>query len=383
MENETDVLEPVVETTTETAQPDTKIASAGAPQRAGFVTQTPLKAEAAPAATTEIEETTQAAATTTEQPANAEAAATTTETKTELSDEDLKRIYQERFPITTEPTEEEIKAKAQAEDKQLLDVYIERKGTIEHFAKIKEVAGLDAKELAKTELILNLQKEGHDSEFIEEVLREQFYQINLEDLEQEDDETTEEFETRKAKIAKKVAIGNENLEKRGLRIKKEAEGILNTLKEDVSERALLVKEEAEFSAKVDKLPESLPKSITLELGKLKDKQISVQYNVDDADVSEVIATLKDPVKRKQLLFNEDDTLNEKAIANLLLRNKIIEKAAREAWDKSATEQTKIVESIFPNRNPNAIGVGGSPSPINTDKGKVAGFGQSQRLNGRR
>lgn len=299
----------------------------------------------------------------------------------ELTDDELKELFKKRFPTSTEKTQEEKQAEESAFEKRMLDIYLEQGGKIEDFGKLKEFATVDLKELSKQAIVKNLKDKGFNEDEINEVLVEQYYQINPDELEIGDEETDEEFAARKAKVVKKVAYGNAKFESKGQRVKEKAEATFNILRSEIEKRDFEAKQEADFIAKVEALPSTLPKSITLSLGKLNDKDLgSVKVDVNAEDIEEIVNTLKDSVKRKQLLFNEDNSINEKSLADLMLRNKLLEKAARESLFEGQTRGANIAAQVFPARSPNALGLGGTPfSKDTTGKEQVAGFGQTQRV----
>lgn len=314
-----------------------------------------------------------------------EAPVITEEKLLELTDEQLRDLFNKRFPTIEEQTEEQKKAEVSALDKRMLDVFLEQGGKIEDFSKLKSFADLDLKELSKAAIVSSLKEQGFSEDEINEVLVEQYYQINPEELEIGDEETDEEFEARKAKIAKKIAYGNKRFESKGQRVKAQAEEKFDILRSIIEERDLAAKQQLEFIAKVDNLATTLPKNITLELGKLNDKDLgSVKVDVNAADITDVQNQMKDPVTLKKLLYNEDNTINEQSVANLLLRNKLLERAAREALFVGQTRQSDVLGAVFPTRNPNALGLGATPfSNQGAGEGQVAGFGAAQRVRANR
>ena len=355
---------------------ETEIASAGAPQRSAF---NPLNIEEA----TEPEQTSEEIP---EQEQKTETAAETakevpsTEKVADLSDEELTALYLKRFPTKVEQTEAEKTQSQKVLDKQMLDIFIESgMGTAADFVSIQNVAKMDLKELSKKEVIDSMKEAKFSDEEITEILAERYYQINPEELEQTSFETDEEFEERKARLQRKVAFGTAKLEGRGKKIQGEAELILNTLKESIEKGNALAEEEATFTANVDKLLTTLPRKITSELGKLNNEDLgSVSMEVAESDIAEVVSTLKDSVKRKQILFNENGSINEQRIGELLLKEKLFDKGSREGFLAGRTNQTEFFERLYPNRTPNSIGVGGTSSSISGGGTKIASAGRPQR-----
>ena len=302
-----------------------------------------------------------------------------------LTREEIKALYEKEFPSHVELTDEQKVTKENDYQKRLLDLYVERGGTVEHFVAINNVTKMDLTELSKSELTAELKAKGFSDTDVQEVLVERYYQLNPDELEQGDDETSEEYNARKEKVKLKVGYGTERLTNHSANIKKNAENILEGLKKGLSDRDLLKQEEAEFIAKIDEVSKSLPRKLTVELGKLENEALgSVQLDIPETDIAEITNLLKDPVQRQQLLYTENGDLNIEGISNLFLKSKMLERAARESLLEGQTRQVKIFEQTFPYRNPQAVGVGGSSSsPKVVGQGKVASFGKTQRVSNQR
>lgn len=316
----------------------------------------------------------------------------------ELSDEQLKAIFAKKgiegfdgnfetlkeklkpaapAGAGAEPTAEEKAAAELAFEKRMLDHFIENGGTPETFVQLKQIASTDLKSLSDAQIRIELKEAGFDEDEIKAVLVERYYQINPEELEQGEDESEEDFDKRKKQIEKKVAYGSKKLESKSTHIKKEAEQALNTLREAINLKDLLGKKETEISSKVDEVVSKIPRKLTFELGMVNDQQISpVEYNVSEDDVAQVAAVLKDPATRKQLLYNEDNSLNLDRISDLLLKEKMFESAIKAVYLEGGDRQVALVETVFPGVKARDIGVGGnSGSAKNGRKGHIVSAGQ--------
>jgi hypothetical protein len=366
----------------QTAAPEVKtVASFGKPERIANNPQQPKAVEepaatAAPEGKAEGEGAAGAATTEPEKPSG--------EIVNPLSDEELKSEYEKRFPTQAQQTEEQKAAKDLEFEKRMLDLYVEKGFNGEEFYAIKKAASADLTELSKAQLTSELKAKGFSDEAITEMQVERYYQINPDELLQGDEEEDKEYEARKELVRQKVAYGTEKLNSYGAKVQKNAKDILNTLKEAVLESDLQKQKDAEFIAKIDEVSKSLPRKMNVQLGKLNDEDLgSVDADVSESDIAEIVAQLKDPEQRNKLLYTGESSteLNIDGIANLLLRNKSLEKIAREALLEGQTRQVEIFKKTFPVRNPNALGVGGSPViPAKTGSGRqVASFGKSQRM----
>ena len=365
----------------QTAAPEVKtVASFGKPERIANNPQQPKAADPAPEGKAEGKAEDEGAA----GAATPELEKPSGEIVNPLSDEELKAEYEKRFPTTAQQTEEQKKATELAFEKRMLDLYVEKGYNGEEFYLIKQAASADLSELSKAELTKELKAKGFDDAAITQIQVERYYQLNPDELEQGAEEEDAEFEARKEAVRKKVAYGTEKLTNRSAHMQKNAKDILNTLKEAVLESDLQKQKDAEFIAKIDEVSKSLPRKMNVQLGKLNDEDLgSVDADVSESEIAEIVAQLKDPTQRNKLLYTGESSteLNIDGIANLLLRNKSLEKIAREALLEGQTRQVEIFKKTFPIRNPNALGVGGSPAiPAKTGSGRqVASFGKSQRM----
>lgn len=261
-----------------------------------------------------------------------------------------------------EKTPEQKAEEEKAFEKRMLDHFIANGGSLETFMNLKQVASMDLKELSAAQVKIELEKEGFTPEEINTVLKERYYQLNPEELAQGENETPEEFAARKALVEKKIAFGSKKLESKSAHIKKQAEEGLAGLRSAIETQDLLAAKEAEFVSRIDTVASKLPSKVTIELGKVNDQQQApVEYEVKPEDVAELVSTLKDPAKRKNILFNEDNSMNLEAVANMMLRNKILEGAVKAGYIEGGNRQVEQFEKIFPGRTAKDIGVGGAPS----------------------
>lgn len=301
-----------------------------------------------------------------------------------LTDDEIRAEYEKRFPKTLEPTAEQVAAREKEFDKRMLDLYVAMGRSGEEYYKIKEVAQADLTELSQSELVQELKAQGFDEKTIEAMKIERYYQLNPDEIEQGFDESEGDFEERKELVKKKVAYGTEKLTKRSLQKQKNAQDILNTLKEGVAEQDLQKQKDAEFIAKIDEVSKAMPRKLTLQLGKLNNEDLgSVDVDIPESEIEGIVVSLKDPVQRKQLLFTEEGDLDIEKVSNLLIRNKILELSAREALFTGRTQEVEKFKKVFPMRDPHSIGVGSPAAFIRTgtgQKGKLASAGTPEIVN---
>jgi len=295
----------------------------------------------------------------------------------EGSIEDLKKKFEPEAPKPVDETDEEKAKKATAFEKRMLDHYIENGGTPEDFVALKAVASADLKSLSEYQIKKELKDEGFTDDQINAVLVERYYQLNPDEIEKGEGESDEDFTARVEAVKKKVAFGSKKLESKGSFIKKQAEDALSSLRLAIESKDLLEKKEAEFSSNVDEIVSKVPRKVTFELGKIEDIDIApVQFEVTDDVIASVVETLKDPVKRNQF-FYQDNQLNIANIANVMIRNQYLEKALKAVYLEAGDRQVKEFEKVFPGRNANEVGVGGNKAGNNGKKGVIVKAGKPQ------
>lgn len=319
----------------------------------------------------------------------------------ELNDEQLKEILKgkgidfesfdtlkEKLTVPAAELTEEQKIKQEADfDKRRLDLFLANGGTIESYAAVKSVLAMDLTELSKTELKKELKDSGFTEDEIEVVLKERYYQINPDELEQELGEEDDDFEKRKAALKKKNEYGSKKLQNRGTYIKKNAEGVFKNLEtalkqSDLSKREM---EEAEkkLLSKTDEIFSKLPTKITFELGKGTDgaELAPVQYDVDDADMQEVKTFLKDPAQRNNFLYTAEGELNVESIVAMKVENANLKKALKVAYLEGGSRQVEAFKKVFPHHSPQSVGLNGNAQQQNLSgqKGQPVSFGKPQRV----
>lgn len=282
-------------------------------------------------------------------------------------------------PANVEPTEEEKKAAALAEEKEILDLFIANGGTAETFVGIKNVMNADVKELSRAERLREYTEAGFDKEEAEAIINERYYQNKLDTLEINDDETDEEFATRKAKLEKRVAFFSNKLDTGAAAAKTQAEQLYNNFKTLISEKKLEAKKELEHAANVEAFLKTLPREQTFELGKVNDQDLPpVHQKVEESDIQAVGEILSSTAKIKQFVYNKDGSFNVKNLSDALLSRQRKNDIARHALLEGQTRMTNVFRKQFPASSPYELGVGGAPQKT-SNKGQVTSFGKPQRV----
>lgn len=306
----------------------------------------------------------------------------------ELDDKGIEGLKEKLKPADPAKAPEDVqKEKVAAEaafEKRMLDHFLANGGTPENFVALKQVAAADLKELSASEIRREMKEAKFSDEEIATVLKERYYQINPEELVQDDNETMEEFEKRKALTEKKIAFGAKKLESKSSHIKKQAEDALSTLREAIKFDDSEKEKEVQHSKRVEDFFAKLPKKVTVDLGKTKDGQdiAPIEYVIPVELITDVMGTLKDPEKRNKFLYNEDNSLNLDNVASIMLRNKYLETLVKDAYldgdTRGSSREVEKFEKIFPGRTAKDIGVGGTTGGnANARKGHIVSRGEPE------
>lgn len=313
----------------------------------------------------------------------------------ELTDDQLKELLKLRG-IEVNGTFEEIKNKlnptieATEEEKKKIEVekellaqsiYIKNGGTLEQFAAIKSIANADEKELSQLSLRKELKEAGLDDSEIDEAIKQRYFQIELENIEQEFEESDEDFAKRKLKMEKLAKYGSSKMEGRGKMEKEKANRTLSNLYKAIETSDLqkreMEKEENELLSKVDEISKNAPRKITLQLGKAdgSDAVIApIEFEVKDEDIAEVAAELRNSETRNNILYTTDNKLNLQSLFELKLQNKLLNKQLLAVYHESASRQTEVFKSVFPHA-PSQLGFGSQAKNTNGQKGKFVSAGE--------
>lgn len=292
-------------------------------------------------------------------------------------EEDFEAIKEKLKPAEALPSDEDKRKAVAAAELKMVDLYIKNGGTLEQFNTIKQIANADPKEFSKKAAILELVDAGFSEEEAKAIAKERYYQIELDTIEQEVDETDEEFEARKAKLQKKIDFGTKKIQTKSSYLQKQAGDVIKGLQEAIEAEELQSKNEAIFLSNVDKTLSEVPRKQTFELGKVNDREIApILHEVSEDSVAKVAELLKDPAKRNQFFYNQDNSLNIANLTPLLLNHFEMKRAIKGALLEGQTRQVAEFEKVFPSKTAFELGVGGSPR-TNLQKGKVASSGKPQ------
>lgn len=273
-------------------------------------------------------------------------------------------------------TPEEKTAAALAKEKKEVDIFVKGGGTIEQLVAIKQVANADLKELSRN----TLRKELKDAKFtdkqVDDIIKERYYQLDEDELEQFADETEKEF------LLRKKEYGSNKLDNRSQHTQKQAKEILAGLTAAADLEDTEATDEKALSSKIDEQFKTLPRKMTLELGEVNKIKLSpIDYDVAESDLKEVQDMLKDPTKRNNFFYNKDGGLNLTNIATVLTRNKMLESAVKKSYHEGVDRTVTEFQKTFPALTGYQLGVGGSSATKKPGTpGKMVGFGKPEIMN---
>lgn len=278
------------------------------------------------------------------------------------------------YEPSTEPTVEEKEAAIKAKEKRAIDKFVAGGGTVEQYVAIKEIVKADPTQFAINTAKNELIKSGYTAEEAENFLKEQYFQIDDEELEQDEDETDKAFKKRtKEFFAKQLANISSPY-------KKQAVDILAELNSVIDSEDLQAQQEVAISAKIDEDFKALPRKLQIEIGEINGKAVSpVDYDVSETDLAEIRDMLKDTVKRNNFLYNTDGSLNTTNLTSILTKAKMFDSVAKVSYLTGMDSQVKVFQKTFGAGNAYEIGVGGSAVKQNgIQNGKPSSFGKTQR-----
>lgn len=294
-------------------------------------------------------------------------------------DGDIETIKERLKPRTAEPSEEEKLAAERAEEKSLLDLFVENGGNIDQFSAWKSIKAMGDSELAKSAALRELMELGLSREEADEEIAHRYRLNELDSIEQGEDEDDEAFEERKSKIQKRVEIGAKKLANKSAYIKQQADQFFNGLKDGVKAREEQKHNEEQYSSKIEEYFTKMPREITFELGERDGQKLDpIKFKVSNASITESKETLKDTAKRNQFFFNQDGTLNIENATKLLVAYNNQNEMSRVSFLEGETRNTQHFESIYPSRTAYQLGVGGTAAK-NGGKGQVTGKGIPQKV----
>jgi hypothetical protein len=290
-------------------------------------------------------------------------------------EEQIKKLSQ---PATTPPPELTPEQKAKAEEaleQRILNSYIQSGGKVEDYVALKQITAVNLKDFSLAETKRELKKEGFTDDQIEQVIKERYYQFSDEEIEEYENEDEKNY------AKKKRDFGSKKLEKKYAYVKTQAESVLKNLREAVLSQDAEVEQEKKFSSMVDEHSKKLPRKLTFQLGEVNGQALApVDYDVEDSEINEVVETLKNPEKRQQFFYNTEGDLNLANVAEVMLRNKVLERAIVAAYQTGSTRAVEEVRKTF-GGDPHSVGLtngaGIASSTSTGKKGKLVSAGKPQ------
>lgn len=291
--------------------------------------------------------------------------------------EDFEALKNKLQPKPAEPTDEEKKAAITAEEMKMAELFVKNGGTLEQFNTIKKIANDDPAEFSKKSAIIELVEAGFTEEEAKNIAKEMYYQIELDNIEQDEEESDDDFERRKKLLEKKVGFGSKKLNSQASTIQQQAAEVLKGLQDAIKSDELRRNEEVTFLSNVDKTLQSIPRKQTYELGKVNDMDLPpIQHEVSEDSIKAAEEILKDPAKRNNFFYNKDNSLNLTNIAPLLVNHFEQTRSIKGALLEGQSRQVDEFRKVFPAQSAHDLGVNGS-QPKNNQKGAAVSRGKKQ------
>lgn len=256
-------------------------------------------------------------------------------------------------------------------ERKAVDVFVQKGGTVEMYASLKQIAEGDLASLSRSQAEAELIESGFSKEKAEEIISDKFFQFSDEDIEEMSEEEQE--------YAKKLReYGTAKLNTYAAHSQSQAKELLETIYSTIEADALSVKQETDTSAKVDEVFQAFERKAIFDLG--EEGSSPIEYEISDKDLNEAKEFFKQNINFKSLLTAEGEP-NAKAIKTLVdkfVRAQVLESAVKVAYLQSANHQVDIFRTHFPNRDAHTLGIGTSPQRKYAD-GEVVSIGQPQRV----
>ncbi len=283
-------------------------------------------------------------------------------------------------PIPTkEPTPEEIAAKEIAKEKKILDLWTAQGGKPEDFYNLKKLIQADGNELTESEIRRELKAEGFTKEEQDDIIKHRYFQMELDSIEQEEDESEEDFTKRKEALEKKVKYGAKKLANRSTYIKNEADKVLKNLAKEVELQEKDAEDEIQFTKTVDEFSKALPTETAFEINLGESLKVdAVKHKVSDTAIQKAKDILKNREERNNFLFTKEDSLNLQNIFPLLVNYFDQQEIYSSIYAEATDRNTKEFKKQFPYTRASALGIGGVATN-NTEKGKIASAGKVERV----
>jgi hypothetical protein len=271
-----------------------------------------------------------------------------------------------------EPTEEEKKKIETAFEQRVVNRFIEGGGSMEQYVALKNLANSKPEDLSLAETKRELAEAGFKEEEINSIIKEHYFQLSDDEISQYEDESDQEFAKRKREYGMKMFAG------RGTGLIEKAKSALTALQNSIKAEDKMSEIEKQFSSTVDEHFSKVQKKLSFDMGEQNGQKISpVDYDLTDAEIEEVKSILKDPSKRNNFFYNEDGaTLNLTNVADVLLRNAVLEKAIKKAYTTAVDRQVEEFEKVFP-KSVQAVGLRSSASTNQKGSGKLVSSGKPE------
>lgn len=257
-------------------------------------------------------------------------------------------------PPPATPTEEEEKRKLQESENKVVEKFLKGGKTAEEYTNYKQVANADARELAIQSLRLDMAKNEYTESQIEKA-------IEAFTLSKPQDEIDEMDEDDKAEYLKLKAVADKNLSEKGEAIKKQAQAIIDSYKNQITDEESEATKIEQHATNVVGAINGFDKKMSITLGKYDDVDLpSVDFNFSDDVIKNVQSEIVDAVKFENNFLKQDGSLNLEYFVPILAKAKAFEEAVKTGYLQGRHNQVEFYQSTFGGSKPD---LGGGSKPI--------------------
>lgn len=267
----------------------------------------------------------------------------------------------------TEQTPEEKKAAEQVRESRIAEKHIKAGRPLEQLTAFKTVMAADA-------TALGLEVEVNDLVNTYKISKEQAIELAKDRYFQYSDEEIEAIQDKDEKEArlKEREIGTKKLERKGQYNQKLAKDYLDILSKTIDDEDATKLRMEQHSSKVEDAIKRYQRKNQLDLGQLNDQKIDpIDFDVDDAVMTQVKEVLGDRSKFDNTLLTDDDHLNLDFLLPHLVRSFSYPAAVKKSYLEGMDRTTKAFQAKFGSDIPP---LGGEKKPTGIP-GKLVEVGQ--------
>ena len=261
-----------------------------------------------------------------------------------------------------ELTPDQKKKQDEKRQQRLLDEFIKGGGTMDEFFGIQNLTKIPDVDLVKADFFNQAKELNPDLEDddLEELFTKQYF------IGQKAGEYT----------AAEVKIGEAAIKKNAEAIRARKMEPISKIETELKRAEEGIESHKQWQKRVDQFAATLPRKLSFEIGKMGDKQTDLgtfEYELSDEEHKDFVNDLKDPAYLINAMKDETGKqIDLKKLSNLILRNRILEKALKASSYAAFSKGVETVSGPL-NNYPDLRNLGGTQSAQSEDqKDRVEG-----------